>query len=353
MPPGLRYVDDGMPGLRRERAADGFVYLDAAGRTVRDPEILDRIRLLVVPPAWTDVWICADPKGHIQATARDARGRKQYRYHERWREVRDATKFERMQAFGHALCAIRARVECDLARPGMCRDKLLATVIRLLDTTLIRVGNIEYARENGSFGLTTLRPRHVSVRGGEIRFRFRGKSGVPHDVAVQDPRLARIVRRCMDLPGQQLFAWVDDDGTLHPVESADVNAWLQEVTGADFTAKDYRTWAGSALALQQLRAANWESATQAKREAAAVIRTVAARLGNTPAVCRRCYVHPAVLDAWLDGSLGAATITPLRRPGLRPEERALLAFLRDRQQRRVSRKRPAAVVADFRAAAAG
>lgn len=326
VPPGLRYVDDSNPGIARRLLRGRFVYFTPDGKRLRDAQEIARIDALAIPPAYTDVWICPDPRGHIQATGRDARGRKQYRYHARWREVRDATKYERMLAFGEALPAIRARIERDLALPGMPRDKVLATIIKLMDETAIRVGNTQYVRDNGSYGLTTLRNRHAQVRGNRIRLRFRGKSGVQHDVTVQHPRIARIVRRCIDLPGQELFQYEGEEGELHAIGSADVNAYLQQTVAADFTAKDFRTWAGSAHALAQLRELHWESATEAKRHVVAAIAEVSHRLGNTPAVCRRCYVHPAILDAYLAGELFTLP-APRVRQGLRPEEVALMMFL--------------------------
>jgi DNA topoisomerase-1 len=299
---GLRYVSEGGPGLRRRRAGRGFVYLDAEGRRLRDANTLHRIRSLVIPPAWTDVWICPSPHGHIQAVGRDARGRKQYRYHARWREVRDETKYTRMLAFARTLPRIRAQVERDLGRPRLSREKVLATVVRLLEATLISVGNEEYARTNGSFGLTTLRDRHVDVNGAEVRFSFRGKGGKEHTVGVRDRRLARIMRHLQDLPGQELFQYVDEQGERRSIDSADVNAYLHEITGDDFTAKDFRTWAGTvlaALALAEVR--TFATAREAKRNIVRAIERVATRLGNTPAICRKCYVHPQVLHAYLDG----------------------------------------------------
>jgi len=269
---GLRYVHDDRPGIQRQRRGKGFRYLGPDGKPVRDRDQLRRIRSLVIPPAWTDVWICPNPQGHLQATGHDARGRKQYRYHPRWRAARDETKYDRMIAFGQALPKIRARVAQDLAQSGLPRTKVLATVVRLLETTLIRVGNEEYARENGSFGLTTLRNRHVSVEGQTVRFSFKGKSGVRHSIAVDDRRLARIVQRCQEMPGQELFQYLDEDGTPHDIDSADVNAYLQEIAGQEFTAKDFRTWAGTvlvAVALQELQA--FVSQTHAKRYVGAAI----------------------------------------------------------------------------------
>ena len=299
---GLHYVSETGPGFRRRRVGRGFTYLDTAGRRVSDLETVRRIRALVIPPAWSDVWICASPNGHIQAVGRDARGRKQYRYHARWREARDETKYTRMLAFARALPRIRARAARDLGGPRLTRDKVLATVVRLLETTLIRVGNEEYARANGSFGLTTLRGRHVDVKGAEVRFSFRGKGGKDHTVGVRDRRVARILRHLQDLPGQELFQYVDEDGSRRTIDSGDVNAYLHEATGEDFTAKDFRTWAGTvlaALALAEVR--GFATEREAKRNIVRAIERVAARLGNTPAICRKCYVHPEVLQAYLDG----------------------------------------------------
>ncbi len=302
---GLRYVNDGSPGIRRERKrGGGFRYVGIDGRPIRDAAEVQRIAHIAVPPAWTDVWISPLANGHIQATGRDARGRKQYRYHERWREARDATKYERTIAFGEVLPRIRARVDADLRKPDLSRERVLATVVRLLDSTYIRVGNEEYARENRSFGLTTMRDRHVEVEGSKLRFQFRGKSGKQHTVAITDRRVARVVSRLQDLPGQQLFQWQDDAGELHGVESDDVNAYIREASGDDFTAKDFRTWAGTVLAawaLQEL--GEYASQTQAKRHVVEAVESVARHLGNTPAVCRRCYVHPEVISGHLDGGL--------------------------------------------------
>ncbi len=301
---GLRYVNDDHPGIRRIRKGKQFRYLGPDGKPVRDAETLQRIRALAIPPAWTAVWICPLANGHLQATGYDARGRKQYRYHPRWRAVRDETKYYRMIAFAQALPAIRARVEKDLAQPGLPRTKVLATVVRLLETTLIRVGNEEYARSNGSFGLTTLRNRHVTVEGPSLQFTFRGKSGIRHSIRVDDRRLARIVQRCQDLPGQELFQYLDGDGTTYDIDSADVNAYIQEIAGQEFTAKDFRTWAGTVLAARALQEfASFDSQAQAKRNIVAAIEAVSKRLGNTKAVCRKCYVHPAVINSYLDGSL--------------------------------------------------
>jgi DNA topoisomerase-1 len=301
---GLRYVTDAQPGISRKRCGKGFRYIDADGKPVRDPEVLARIKSLVIPPAWTDVWICPNPKGHLQVTGRDARGRKQSRYHPRWREVRDATKYERMLIFGLALPNIRQQVEQDLSLPGMPRRKILAAVVRLMETTFIRVGNEEYARENHSYGLTTMRNHHVQVDGATITFKFQGKSGIRHTVDIQDRRLARIIQRCQDIPGYELFQYIDSEGQHHSIDSADVNEYLREISHEDFTAKDFRTWAGTLLAsiaLQELAAFNSE--TEAKKNIVQVIKTVAARLGNTPSVCRKCYVHPGLLECYLSGAI--------------------------------------------------
>jgi len=301
---GLRYVSDTQRGIRRKKSGRGFRYIDADGKPVRDAVTLERIRSLVIPPAWANVWICADPRGHLQATGRDARGRKQSRYHPRWRAARDQTKYERMLLFGCALRRIRARLEEDLALPGLPRTKILATIVRLMERTLIRVGNEEYARENKSYGLTTMRAKHVEVNGSKVQFRFRGKSGKQHSVSVEDRRLARIVRQCQDLPGHELFEYLDESGETRKVDSADVNDYLRAISGEDFTAKDFRTWAGTVLACMTLRGLEeFTSETQAKKNIVEAIKAVARRLGNTPAVCRKCYVHPAVLDCYLTGKL--------------------------------------------------
>jgi DNA topoisomerase-1 len=328
---GLRYVSGGA-GIRRRRAGAGFVYLDPEGRRVRDADELRRIRSLAIPPAWRDVWICPFPQGHRQAVGRDARGRTQYRYHPRWRAARDETKYARMVAFVRALPTIRQRVARDLALPGLPREKVLATVVGLLETTGIRVGNACYARTNGSFGLTTLRSHHVDVAGAALAFEFRGKGGKTVSVGVSDRRLARVVRRCQELPGQELFQYVDGDGARQSIDSADVNAYLRAIGGEAFTAKDFRTWAGTVLtarALAELPAA--AAPTQARRNVVRAIAAVAHHLGNTPAICRKSYVHPAVVDAYLRGRVRPAprprrAVEPTR--GLSREERAVLALLR-------------------------
>ncbi len=303
---GLRYVASSVKGLTRLRAGRSFRYLSPDGRVVADGAVLARIRSLAIPPAWEEVWICPHADGHIQATGRDARGRKQYRYHARWREVRDESKYDRVGDFSRALPRIRRRVRADLARSGLPRQKVLATVVRLLETTFIRVGNEAYARQNDSFGLTTLRERQVRVRGARMRFQFRGKSGVEHRIEVSDPALARIVRHMQDLPGEELFRYVDESGESRLIESTDVNAYLREAGGDTFTSKDFRTWAGSRLAARALKTLGPASTeAEAKRNIAQAVETVSKRLGNTMAVCRKCYVHPAVLEGYRDGTLCA------------------------------------------------
>ncbi|MGH8217129.1 MAG: DNA topoisomerase IB [Steroidobacteraceae bacterium] len=326
---GLRFTSDEEPGIRRVRRGGGFAYLTPGGRTIADPATLARIRRLAVPPAYRDVWICTDPRGHLQATGRDARGRKQYRYHPRWREHRDAAKFDRMLEFAQALPRIRRCVAHDLGRRGLPRERVLATVVRLLESTLVRVGNEEYARANGSYGLTTLRNRHVTVRGAKLRLEFRAKSGIHREVQVHDPELAAIVRRCADIPGQELFQWVDEAGERHPIDSTSVNEYLREASGGPFTAKDYRTWFGTLEMLERLRGRAPESARALKREVRAALGEVSARLGNTPTICRKCYVHPEVLVAYGDGRLArlngaapAAALRALLRPGPIARQRA-------------------------------
>jgi DNA topoisomerase-1 len=312
------------------RSGKGFVYRDTTGRATRDPAVLARIRSLAIPPAWTDVWIASNPQAHLQATGRDARGRKQYRYHPRWRQVRDDTKYARLAQFASRLPDIRARTDADLATPGLTRAKVLAAVVQLLERTLIRVGNEEYARENGSFGLTTLRDEHARVDDHGVTFRFPGKSGVRHTITLEDRRLARIVKRCQELPGQELFQYVDDDGAVQTIGSADVNEYLKEIGGAEFTAKDFRTWAGSVLAAVELsRVSTPDTRTEAQRVVVRAVENVSRRLGNTRSVCRKCYIHPAVFDAFLDGSLGDTfgELPPAPPAGLSREEMALLQLL--------------------------
>jgi DNA topoisomerase-1 len=328
---GLRYVSDSMPGISRRRAGKGFSYSTPDGRTLRDPRILARIRALAIPPAYTDVWICPDPNGHIQATGRDARGRKQYRYHPRWREVRDETKFGRMLAFSEVLPAIRKRVEADLARPGLSREKLLATVVRLLECTGIRVGNDEYAKANRSFGLTTLRDQHVEVSGSTMRFQFRSKGGKTHSVALSDRRLARIVGHCQSLPGETLFQYVDDEGKQQTIGSGDVNDYLRELSGQEFTAKDFRTWSGTILAVAALRELGPATGErEAKSAILKAIDSVAEQLNNTRAVCRKYYVHPAVFETYTAGSMLDTLANGNRTAaasGLSEEERGVVRLL--------------------------
>jgi DNA topoisomerase-1 len=301
---GLRYVTDDEPGIRRRKRGKGFTFIDPQGQTVEDEKTLERIRKLAIPPAWTDVWICPRPNGHLQATGRDARGRKQYRYHANWREVRDETKFGRMIAFGDSLPKIRERIDRDMGQRGLGREKVLATVVKLLETTLIRVGNKEYVKQNNSFGLTTLRDQHVDVDGATLRFEFRGKSGKEHSVEVHDRRLARIVKQCRDVPGQKLFQYLDENGERQSVSSEDVNAYLRETTGEDFSAKDFRTWGGTVLALSALlEAGACESEREANKAVVEAIKHVSGQLGNRPAICRKYYVHPVVIQSFLEGTL--------------------------------------------------
>lgn len=327
---GLVYTCDDKTGIRRIRKGKSFQYLDAHGRRVGAAD-LARIRSLVIPPAWTDVWICPHARGHLQATGRDARGRKQYRYHPKWRAIRDETKYGRLIAFGRALPAVRRRIDADLRRPGLPREKVLAAVVKLLEKTFIRVGNDEYARANHSFGLTTMRDGHVRISGSKVRFLFKGKSGVEHELELDDRRLARIVKQCRDLPGQELFQYRDGHGAVVDVGSADVNAYLKEITGEDFTSKDFRTWAGTVLAASLLRRTEAAaSESRAKKNIVGVIEQVAKQLGNTRAVCRKCYVHPAVLDAYLDGSIAHPSRAARATGGLTHAECAVLALLHRR-----------------------
>ena len=332
---GLQYDSDERPGYSRRAKGKHFQYFDTEGKLIRDEQRLLRIKRLAIPPAWTNVWICPSPNGHVQATGRDARGRKQYRYHERWREVRDENKFERLAQFAKALPDIRRRVARDFELPGLPRRKVLATIVRLLERTFIRIGNEEYARENKSFGLTTLKNRHVKVRGAEVRFRFRGKSKRPHEVDVTDRRVAKVIAKCQDLPGQDLFQYVDEDGEVQDITSQDVNEYLRQIAGEDFTAKDFRTWGGTVLAAMALSTQeDFQTKKQAKSNIKTAICAVAELLGNTPAVCRKCYVHPVIVEAYLNrtriaGLNGSAKT--LKQPDLRTAERAVLKFLRARE----------------------
>jgi DNA topoisomerase-1 len=338
---GLRYTTDEQPGIRRHPRGRGFMYVDSDGIPVRDAAELRRIKRLAIPPAWKDVWISPSAFGHIQATGRDARGRKQYRYHQRWREVRDEAKYGRLSEFADALPRIRGRVDADLARPGIPRERVLATAIRILEETLMRIGNVEYARANGSFGLTTLRAKHVDVDGSRIVFRFRGKSGKDHEVDMRDRRLARVVARLEQLPGQELFQYRDDDGDLRTIGSDDVNEYLRAISNEDLSAKDFRTWAGTVIAaraLAELGLARNERI--ARKRVVQAVDIVAARLGNTRAVCRKCYIHPGVLDAYAAGDLPAALRRPEkagRRNGLSSHERAVAAML-GRAAKRAARR---------------
>jgi DNA topoisomerase-1 len=327
---GLRYVNDQRtPGIRRIGRNKRFRYVDPSGRTVADADVLTRIKSLVIPPAWTDVWICPNPLGHLQATGRDARGRKQYRYHPRWRQVRDQVKYGRMLAFAAALPKIRERTAADLKLAGLPREKVLAAVVELLEKTLIRVGNEEYARDNDSYGLTTMRDTHATINGSSVRFEFRGKSGKPHRIDLHDTRLARIVKACRELPGYELFQYVDDAGERKGIESSDVNDYIRTICNEPFTAKDFRTWAGTVMtAVELARFPPHRSHRAAKKNIVRAIETVAARLGNTTSVCRKCYIHPLVFDAYLAGDV----VKPSRRrltgrPQLSPQEAAVVALI--------------------------
>lgn len=328
---GLRYVHDRQPGIQRRRRGKTFTYLDSQGKPIRDEATRKRIGALVIPPAWTSVWICAQDNGHIQATGRDVKGRKQYRYHVRFRETRDETKYEKIFDFAAALPKIRARCELDLKAKGLAREKVLAAVVSLLEQTLIRVGNEEYSRLNQSFGLTTLRDGHALIRGASVEFRFRGKSGKDHAVSINDRRLAKIVKRCRDLPGDELFQYVADDGSRRTIGSADVNEYLRAITSEDFTAKDFRTLAGTVLAARALAECGPAlTVTATKRSIVSAIKYAAERLGNTPTVCRKCYVHPGILEAYAQGRVAppGVALVGRPRPGLRADERSVLAFLR-------------------------
>lgn len=334
---GLLYVHVDRPGITRHRAGTGFFYRDPDGERITDAEALHRIRALAIPPAWEEVWICPVANGHIQATGRDGRNRKQYRYHPEWRNVRDTAKYEHMIAFGNALPRIRKQVDADLRKHGLPKEKILAAIVRLLETTLIRVGSDEYARENQSFGLTTMRDRHARISGTTVTFSFRGKSGIRHDVELHDRRLANVIKRSQDLPGQELLQYVDDEGAHQGINSEDVNAYLKAISDEDFTAKDFRTWAGTLLAAEALASfQDVDSDAAAKHNVVQAIEHVAARLGNTPAICRKCYVHPAIIDAYLDGE----TVSTIRQRtsdelatgigDLPPEEAAVLMLLHQR-----------------------
>ncbi len=346
---GLRYINDDRPGISRTQEGDQFKYLKHNGQAVEDPAELERIKKLGIPPAYTNVWISPIANGHLQATGRDAKNRKQYRYHARWREVRDENKYGRMLTFGEALPALREQVERDLKRPGLNREKVLAAVVRLLETTLIRVGNEEYAKTNKSFGLTTMRDRHVAIEGATVRFKFKGKSGVKHDITLNDRRVANIVKRCRDIPGQELFQYMDDDNQHQTIDSADVNNYLREISGQDFTAKDFRTWFGTVVAAKALsELEKGDTATQQKKNISQAIEAASQRLGNTPTICRKCYVHPAILEAYQEGftiddyrvSVDEDTPEKLEieeqatkpKSGLAPDEVAVMELLKKRLQ---------------------
>jgi DNA topoisomerase-1 len=336
---GLRYVSDRSPGIERRKYGETFTFLDPSGKVIRDKKELARIKSLGIPPAWTRVWICPDENGHLQAVGRDAKGRKQYRYHTRWREVRDETKYTRMILFAKALPKIRQRVHHDLKLPELSRRQVLATVVRLLELSLIRVGNEEYAKQNNSFGLTTMRDRHVKVNGNKVKFAFRGKSGKNHEIHIEDKRLARSVKKCQDLPGQVLFQYIDREGQKQKISSEDVNEYLREISGQDFTAKDFRTWAGTVLAAIALHGFDpFDSTKQAKRNITHAIESVSQRLGNTPAICRKCYVHPAIFESYLEGQtvdvIQQRAREELNSHKLRPDEQAVLKFLSERLKTR-------------------
>lgn len=328
---GLTHVTDAAPGLSRRRAGSGFAYRDAHGKAVRDKRTLERIRSLAIPPAWSEVWICPTPNGHIQATGRDARGRKQHRYHPRFREVRDEAKFEHLAEFGAALPALRAKVTRDLRKQGIPRDKVLAAIVRLLDTTLIRVGNDEYARDNKSYGLTTLKDQHAQIKGEHLRFVFTGKSGKSWRLTLKDRRVAKVVKAAQDLPGQRLFQYLDDDGAVQHVTSTDINAYLRDISGRDISAKDFRTWGGTVLAAAEFSRLKADAKVTAKANVKAAIETVADSLGNTPTICRKCYVHPALIDAYLDGGF---KLPRAKRQGLSAHEAGVLAFLKRKPKKR-------------------
>ncbi|MGY2908785.1 DNA topoisomerase IB [Bradyrhizobium sp. URHC0002] len=341
---GLRHVADDRPGIHRKKSGSGFTYTRPDGSRLTEGNALKRIKALAIPPAWTDVRICPSANGHIQATGRDAKGRKQYRYHPRFREIRESTKYERVVAFADELPTIREQVREHMSLRGLPREKVLATVVHLLETTLIRVGNDDYAKQNNSYGLTTLKNRHVAIDGNEVRFRFTGKSGKQWSLRVRDRRIAKIIRACQDLPGQELIQYVDEQGVCQDVTSTDVNDYLKEITGKDITAKDFRTWAGTVLAAMALSEfESFDSAAQAKRNLRSAIEKVSARLGNTPTICRKCYVHPEVLNSYMDGNLvlqiQSQAESELRSAvgSLKAEEAAVLAMLRNRLVKEAAR----------------
>lgn len=331
----LHYTRDTEPGIRRKRKGKAFTYYDPQGRWIKSPDVLRRIQGLAIPPAYTQVWICCSAKGHLQATGRDARGRKQYRYHPQWRSIRDATKYHHLLAFGNALPDIRKKVAADLKRTGLSKQKVLATVVSLLESTLIRVGNTEYAKDNHSYGLTTLRKKHVAISGATVTFDFQGKSGKDWNIDIFDKKIARIIKRCEEIPGYHLFKYLDENGKKYPIHSQDVNEYLQEISGLDITAKDFRTWAGTVLATIALQEfAVFDSQTQAKKNVVQAIEAVAKRLGNTPSICRKCYIHPNVINTYLEGKLQRhlqheiSDMLTHSLASLSPEEAAVLAFLK-------------------------
>jgi DNA topoisomerase-1 len=329
---GLLYVSDATPGIKRQRKGRGFCYYDAQGNKICCEDELERIKALVIPPAWDEVWICPHSKGHLQATGRDEKGRKQYRYHPHWRKIRSQTKFNRTIAFGLALPKIRQQVQKDLRKHGLPKEKVIAAIAKLLETTKIRVGNEQYAQRNKSFGLTTMKQRHVNISGSRLRFKFRGKSGVDHDIELSNRRLAKIVKRIVELPGQQLFQFIDDRDIRHSIDSGDVNDYLKKITAKDFTAKDFRTWFGTVLAAEELyEVGEYDSQKQAKKNIVQAIKNVAQELGNRPATCRKYYVHPGILAAYQDGSLFAqidkVNKTDKKQLKLRPVEQAVLNIL--------------------------
>jgi DNA topoisomerase-1 len=334
---GLRYTSDLTPGITRSRKGKGFVYHLPDGEVLKDKSIIQRIKSLGIPPAYNEVWICTDPNGHLQATGRDARGRKQYRYHPKWRSTRDENKYGRMVAFGHALPKIRKRITEDLKLSGLKKEKVLATVVSLLEKTLIRVGNEEYAKTNNSYGLTTMRDKHVNIDGQTVTFEFKGKSGVKHAISLEDPRLAKIIEKCQELPGYDLFQYIDEGGNKQSIGSSDVNAYLKEITGDDFTAKDFRTWYGTVLAAEALKEfEKFDNEAQAKKNITQAIENVSQKLGNTKAICRKCYVHPEILDSYMDGSLVKQLQSELKGTfiknlkELKPEEASVVIFLQKR-----------------------
>jgi len=333
---GLTYVTDANGGIARRKSGKGFAYRDADGHAVRDPKTLERIRLLAIPPAWTDVWICPSPNGHMQATGRDARGRKQHRYHSRFREVRDEAKFEHLAEFGASLSTLRAQIDRDMRKKGLPREKVLAAIVHLLDTTMIRVGNDEYAKSNKSYGLTTLKDQHAQVRGEQLRFVFTGKSGKSWKLTLKDRRVAKVVKAAQDLPGQRLFQYLDDDGIAQQVSSTDVNGYLREISGRDISAKDFRTWGGTVLAAAELSAlGDFDTQALAKANVKQAIEQVSGTLGNTPTICRKCYVHPALIESYLDGAL---KLPRALRQGLSAHEASVLAFLTRKPKRRAASK---------------